>query len=273
MTRTRRLGLSLGVFFLVGLAGAGLAGAGMVGAPESKPETDEQGFFDSRRMSVGAEGDWVLDRDLVVSGGINAETESSRSYAARLGYRVWGPLEAYALLGAADLELKVTDAATLEQITEEFDSGFLYGGGLGADFSLPQEWWNLLLRLDGQFVQWKSDLDRWSGSVNGTFAGTSGDIRARAYHAAATLGRAFGEGDWKFTPYVGGRWSQFTAEENNLDIDATPGDDLSESGWRADDHVGAIIGAAVQIGDRWQVNIEGRFADETAVSARGRFRF
>ena len=274
-----------GLVMLGFLAGMGLlavegASAGMVGAPAGNSAADPLNLLDSHRLTVGAEGDWTFDRDLSVSGGINAEENSSKAYRTRLSYHAWGPLEVYALLGAADLELEATSTVNPEKITENFNPGFQYGGGAGVHLQLPPDWWDLRVSIDGQFLQWESDLDHWSGSKTGKFSATSGNVLARAYHAALTLGRSFNLGalsvseqEWQMTPYIGARWSQFTAQENDLDIDRTARDDLSEAGWRADKHVGVVTGIDVRLGDHWEVTVEGRFVDETAVSASGRFRF
>jgi hypothetical protein len=64
-----------------------------------------------------------------------------------------------------------------------------------------------------------------------------------------------------------------TAKENDLDINLTSGDDLSESGWRADDHAGVVVGLSAQFKENLLFGVEGRFVDETAVSAGGSYRF
>ena len=129
----------------------------------------------------------------------------------------------------------------------------------------------MLVNLDGRFTQWESALDGYRDSVSGNFPGPRGNVRAQAYHAAATVGRKFHLGETGYiTPYVGGRWSQFTAEENDLAVDAG---DILESSWRADDHIGVIAGITTGLSENWQIAVEGRFVDETALSAKARYRF
>ncbi|MBI1953820.1 MAG: hypothetical protein HYS41_06840 [Candidatus Omnitrophica bacterium] len=249
--------------------------AGMVGGPIVKAQSDEEELEDFYRIRVGVESDFVFDRDLTVPGGIGSQENSGQSHAARISYSPAAPVELYALAGVADLELESTDNRTLELVKEDFDFGFMYGGGISAQQDFLEEFWDLKIKMDAQFVQWESDLNQWSGSINGTFSTTTGNVRARAYHAAFTIGRTleFGYGDWQVTPYLGGRWSQMTAEENDLDINLTAADDLSESGWRSDDHAGVVAGLSIQFKEDWLLGVEGRFVDETAVSAVGSYRF
>ncbi len=273
MGRIYKTGLALTLFLATALGCAGPANAGMVGAPAGKAEDQggEPGDLLFHGLSVGIEGDWMFNKDLIVSEGTDAKADFSQSYRARIGYRLWGPLEVYALVGAANLKLEATSLQTGETLTEKFGSGFLGGGGASLHFELPENYWNLLVSVDGQFTQWKGELDGFRGSTIGILTNPRGNVQARAYHAALTVGKRFAVGaEGKITPYVGGRWSQFTAQENDL---ITNEAEIIESGWRADNHVGVIVGISTDLTEHWQFEVEGRLVDENAISARARFRF
>lgn len=63
---------------------------------------------------------------------------------------------------------------------------------------------------------------------------------------------------------------QMTIEENDRDSDNLF---IPDATWRADDHIGFLLGISARIDDAVDLTLEGRFVDETAFSARLRYRF
>lgn len=243
--------------------------AGMVGAPAGPMEEEGKPFLSLERFNIGAETDWIFDKDMVVADRTSEQISSSESHRARIGYTFGSSWEGYGLLGAADMELESLDS-TGDRIKDDYGRGFQWGGGLSAHRALPEEWWNLRVTVDGQFTSWESDIDHSRGSRSGTEINSRGDIIVRNYHAAVTVGRAYSVQDWEFVPYLGARWSQMTIEENDRDSDNLT---IPDAAWRADDHLGLLLGVSAQLGDAVDLTVEGRFLDETAVAGRLRYRF
>ena len=91
----------------MGWAAGLMLAAGLLGSSPAHAEPNaEENFLSPSRFNVGAEGDWIFDKDLTVPGGIGAAVDSSQSYRTRLGYTVLNTesyfFELYSLLGAAD---------------------------------------------------------------------------------------------------------------------------------------------------------------------------
>ena len=118
MKRNHKMGMQVALLLAMAFATVRPAGAEMAA---------DESLLHSAKLSIGAESDWIFDRDLIVFGGTDPKINSSQSYRARMGYQVFDSLEIYSLLGASDLELKAS--AYGETITEEFGFGFLWGGG------------------------------------------------------------------------------------------------------------------------------------------------
>jgi opacity protein-like surface antigen len=251
------------------LFSAGAFYAGMVGAPEGRIEANEGGLFDLPRWNLGTEADWVFNKDMKVGERSSEKVLLSRAYRARIGYEMWGPFELYGLAGAADLELESLDS-TGDRIKDEYGFGAQLGGGLKAHLELPDDWWNVRATIDGQFLYGESDVQSSRGSRSGAEVNSRGEIIAKEYHAALTVGRAYSVNQWTFVPYIGGRWSQLLLRENDRDSDNLV---IPKASWRTEHHLGAIAGLSSKWGENWELTVEGRFIDETAVSANARFRF
>ena len=260
------------VILFVAIAGLFLSQnsfAGMVGAPAGPLAKEGAALFDLDRLNIGAETDWIFDKDMVVADRTGEKIASSEAYRARIGYVLLEHWEIYGLVGMADMELESTDS-TGDHLEDDYDRGLQWGGGLSSHWELPEEWWNLRITVDGQFTGWESEIDHSRGTLSGTEVNSRGEILVRNYHAAVTIGRAYSLERWEFTPYLGVRWSQMTIEENDRDSDNLI---IPDAAWRADDHIGLLLGVSAQLGKIAEVSVEGRLVDETAVAARVRCRF
>lgn len=271
----RRFGkgwIILGCWIGMGLIHGGTAWAGMVGAPEGVEELERTkflDFLDRERFEIAAEGDWIFDKDMIVADRESEKVTFSQAFRARMGYKAWDWVELYALLGAADIELESIDT-TGDRITDDYSRGFQWGGGLAVHRELSEEWWNLRVTVDGQFTGWESDIDHSTGTRSGPEVNSRGEAIIRNYHAAVVVGRAYSLDEWTFVPYLGGRWSQFTIEENDRDSDNLI---VPDAAWRADDHLGVILGVSAEFGGVFELGVEGRLLDETALAVNVRYKF
>ncbi len=227
------------------------------------------------RLEFTAQVTHVFDRDLSAPPDEKAKINSSDQAHGRLGWTLFPWLQLYGKGGIARFEEDLTGfnigGVGRRNIHFEYEFGPSWGGGACGLHSFGEGWF---VGYDLQWIHAENDLDRVvQDSQQGTLIG--GQISVDEWHGAGYLGQEVEMGDSKMALYVGGRYSFF---ERNIDRDlnyttANDGTILLTGKSRSEDRAGLFLGARWTHPSRWSVGVEGRFFDESAVSAQASYTF
>lgn len=250
------------------LAAAGIARAAAVGSPE----TQGQG-----KIAVAAEYSYIFRRDLdfqSASRPPHHENDSPENFRIDGGNNILGKvtcgvfdfLDLYVKLGVADYDLKGdVYVGDTRAVTEKLSAraAFLYGGGMKLAYEIKDGW---IIGLDAEYLTSDHTLDFTATSASGAVTkATYGTCWMQEWHAAPYVARKISS----FTPYAGARYSDFRMNQEDPD-DPKRWDNLR---FRAEYNIGVFAGTDWNLGKHFKLNIEGRFIDETAISASAAYRF
>jgi hypothetical protein len=160
---------------------------------------------------------------------------------------------AYGVLGSAEAKhnYKFT-GKMLSQLKWDTDYDLAWGAGgtIMAYETKLKELGNGILRVgfDGRYMQSHLDVENMS----------SAKFELDDWQVAAALSLQIGN----FIPYVGGKYSDVTGEAKTTIAGVEYKKDFE-----ADDNFGVFCGADYIVDDSIAINCEGRFIDETAISA------
>ncbi len=257
------------VRFLVGFVVLGIVSPVWAASVEIPAATVEN------RLDLSAEYSRLFSRDLEAGSEEKDEISAGDQFGVRIGWVVQPWLTPYVSAGIASYEeqLENVNIAGIgrRHVSLEYDVGAVWGGGLAGNRSLGEGWF---LGYDAQWVHSDHDLDSVTHAGNrGSSIG--GEISTDQWHTAVYAGKEFLIwGEYKLTPYLGGRYSGF-----DLGIDQDLAYTVPEGGvviaGQADakDRLGLFLGLRWTEPSRWAFSVEGRFFDELAVTARASYTF
>jgi len=236
-------------------------------ASVGSPKTQGKG-----NIAATAEWSYVFDRDLDYKKATrpagndqyraaNFRIDRGYNVAGKISYGIFNALDIYIKLGVANYDFKGdVFAGDEKKVVEDLSAGnaFLYGGGFKAAYELRNNW---IIACDAQYLTSEHELGFRSINLStGVItAAKYADCRLQEWHIAPYIAKKIAD----FTPYLGVRYSDFRMLQKNPD---------SPKRWdnlvfRADRNVGVFTGMDWNIGKSFKLNVEGRFVDETAISA------
>ncbi|MEI8175268.1 MAG: hypothetical protein WCG78_00165 [Candidatus Omnitrophota bacterium] len=282
MKKTAKVLISLEVAIFL-LAGAVTGYATSVGNTGDVTAMRGPGVFslkNTRNISIEAniEGDVVINRSLSATDASKVAIERSQWYMFKLGYRFLDRIEPYVKLGAAHLKARWTDNLSGTKVEMDTSSGFAWGVGLKAlicDVQFPK----IKVTADGSYRT--ADLDPYQGYFDNTKTAIdkrSSSFVIREWQAALLasteidVGALLSRSDalrslrgYKLSPYGGVKYSEISGRLRM--VTAGSGSVYHPSNIQAAKNFGLVAGCDLVGDDVVAVNVEGRFIDETAVSA------
>ncbi len=227
-----------------------------------------QGFG---KYSVGLVGEHIFEKDLKYDEGLNlASGEGVENVKIKHLYRVmakynfgfWENLDMYVKLGVAnfkaDYEVNNNLGNEIRNYTMDGKANFTFTVGAKGTYEFAKTW---LLGADAQFGRYSTKDDTTIRNLTtGVETTTLQKPTILQWHVACYLAKEFKN----LTPYVGARYS---------DLKMTVKSETVCYKMNAKNKVGVFVGLGYEIGDRWRLNLEGGFVDETAISLSGAYRF
>lgn len=180
----------------------------------------------------------------------------------------------YAKLGASDSgKIKDDNLSTGNNLEIETKYGFLWALGVSGAREFGE---GFKVGADVQFNWWQSDIDSIKDGSSGSKAtGVSGKIRNYEIQGTPFISKKleFPESGLTATPYFGVKFSYFKTETDS-DIKYNSGGDKTDS-WslRGQHYVGLVVGSDLTFAEKWALQVEGRFLDETAIAGGLTYRF
>ena len=216
-------------------------------------------------LSVGAEGDFVNERELDESDG---EAEFN-AWGGKIILSLIDRFDLYTTLGqVVDPEYKAKILGS--DVIFELEDKFFWSVGLNA-LLYEQKDWGVKLFADAKFRSVK-DMAYEALIIDGTkytksqLAGLELDAKWKEWQVALGVAKQLAN---YFIPYGGIKFSGVEASAKATYSGTTY--DLGSAD--ADKVVGLFVGCAITPFESFSIDLQGRFIDETAFSVRGTFKF
>ncbi|MDD5449161.1 MAG: autotransporter domain-containing protein [Candidatus Omnitrophica bacterium] len=227
------------------------------------------------KYSVAVEDNYIFDRDIKKPADrTKFDLEKTNQVYGKLSLGLTPYLNVYGKLGVSNGgDIKTTEPATSKEVKIETDYGFLGGFGVSGAKELSEGW---KVGLDAQFNWWRVDVDKITH--NGTKAtNVSGKIEDFEIQGTPFVTKKFDIPiySWTANPYLGVKFSYFRTETDKHIKYRNETSTNIESGWtlKGDNYVGIVVGSDLQINPNIALQVEGRFIDETAITAGAVYRF
>ncbi len=225
------------------------------------------------KFNIGMDQDVVFDRDLKPSNivvmmplDVAVTCDIKKMYRSMLNvsFGVFDFLDVYVKLGVADYKFKAdlinNFGFPLGDATLNSKWGFAYGGGLkGAYMFKDGPVKGLIIGADAQYLRHKQRYHAMIDSLMGP-----SDFTGKATFQEWQFGPFVGYKIMNFLPYVGVKYSDVRLKFNQ---------EGETQKFKADDHVGALVGLTYDLIPQVKLNLEGRFIDETALNFNVIFKF
>jgi len=249
------------------------------GASIGGAETQGQGKF-----SVGVDSTYIFEKKLNFksASGLapgdeieNAEINKAYQVTLKTSYGILDNLDAYIKLGVADYTLKdetYNGGVKTAESKANTDFGPIYGLGLKGVYrfnsgyysrnKFQSDWLNdWMIGCDLQYLRSQHKAKREENSNSTKYK----SFVVQEWHIAPYIAKKINN----FTPYFGIRYSDMRV---NIKKPA-------DSGWsdndkyEADENFGIFLGTDYKVGENLNLNLEGRFLDETAGSFSCNYQF
>jgi len=234
------------------------------------PLTNGQG-----KVVLGGEFEYIFARKQKFDGSSvsnlsvsNPKIEQVIRPTGRLSYGITDNFDIYTRLGATDYEMWSTPTTVPNIYADDSNLsskwGFLYGGGVKAMFDFGN---NCLVGIDGQYIRHTANASQTTILLAGGTERITGDITTQEWHIAPYFGYRIDVPDmWEFVPYVGVKYSDLLTESK---ADVTGNTIKTRSKYL----FGVFLGVECLVMENINVNFEGRFIDETALSCALKYKF
>lgn len=232
------------------------------------------------KYSLTAEDNYIFKRDIKTSeNNTSFKTEDINQVYAKLALGVTPYFNLYGKLGASDGGT-IKDTNTASNGVEakiETNYGFLWGVGLSGAKEISNGW---KLGADAQFDWWRPDVDSVTSVARST--SSSGKIEDFEFQITPFITKQFelpygkvgSQYKWVADPYLGLKYSYFkTQTDKNIQYMAAGTNSTTSWTLRGKDSLGIVVGSDLVFADKWALELEGRFIDETAITAGVAYRF
>jgi hypothetical protein len=221
-----------------------------------------------RKLIFSLEDNIILDKPIKESGTLTSfDFDTVNQTYGKVVFGLAKNINIYVKLGASNIgKIKTTET---DASTKEIESnyGFLWGGGLNGSLDIHE---GLRVGLDLQYAGWQVTPDKIVESGENA-TNLSGTIRNQEYQATLFITKEFSmsNDNIKFSPYLGGRYSYFDTETTKtIKYNTTSASYQLDWDLKNKYRVGMLLGADLFFPKYLlQLNVEGRFFDETGISA------
>lgn len=241
-------------------------------------------WADSLSFRLGYYGDFVFSRHLKKRGeegsGTGGHIRDGEIFtnAGYLALNFCNRFDIFTTLGASDMRIRtngVSFAAINQLIELDFRERFSWSVGARATL------WECNcfgIGLEGQYFQFKPELDHYINYNTGAFTYFNGSQRHQRYHEwqvglGASYRFATSCPTVAFVPYTAVKWSRARHNMRNFTFTDDLGTLFTLHDLRSAKHWGWALGITMELCDMIGVTVEGRWADENALYVNGQFRF
>lgn len=263
----RLLGLFICTMFIISTSLAFAAPVGNIATPSVLKKgliiQDEQSQY---CIIAASENDITWDRKLKSQ----YSDAQYNFFGGKVGIVMMDRYVAYGILGAGQAKQKFTISGIQIKWDTKYDLVWGAGGTAMLYETNVKELWNGILRIgvDGRYRQSHLDVDKIV-AVPGNFDARTATPSSPKYELGEwQVAAALSYQVEKFIPYVGCKYSDATGAAK-----VTAGGKEFKVDFENEDNFGIFAGVDLAFNDSVMINAEGRFIDETALSASATIRF
>ncbi len=217
-------------------------------------------------LEITAEADFISERELENTD--NTELEMEMDFLqSKIAYRITDKINLYALLGTVR-NAKIVEKYISNTYKYFFDNDFAWG--IGASVLIYEFENGIKIGADGKYRTAEANLTEID--INGTKYGMSSisDVSGKfeEHQISLSIAKEFGE-VVKFIPYTGIKYSDVKVQAEGTILGVTYKTDNVGS----KNIIGGHVGIEIALVDNFNIYVEGRFIDETAVSTGFTWKF
>ena len=241
----------------------------------------------------------ILNRNWDIS---KPKIDSMYRAAGKVSYGLLDDLDVYLKLGTSQEQIKssLSGSGSVEipsfaiklpiilhdgTLKYDTDNAFTYGGGIKLTHEFSDGW---IIGCDSQYLREEYDykasrdylLDIPAVAISGIpiSEGWEGELITQQWLIAPYIAKKI----FNFTPYVGFVYTYLSMKDKSkvptsFTLPTDNVTDLSTGGYSLKYHnkcsISPFVGLSYKFDDHWNINVEGRFVDETALSVEGNFVF
>lgn len=247
----------------------------LYGSPVGNPSTSQllsEGFFISPDswfgVRAGYEGDFVYDGRLKQQRDGNGRVDSYKqdTNSGTIALNVLDRMDLYGVLGSSRTKADWRFSSGASTLRAELETGYRFLWGVGGRV-IFLEWGKADLGFGGRYSSCNY-RPAWL-TLDGAPVSTSGArIKWREWQVDLDLSYKID----LFTPYIGIKYSDVTTKLGPFST-AIASNGSGRNRFTNRVHVGFFVGCSLTTGKYFMLNLEGRFADEEAVTVSGDLRF
>lgn len=228
-----------------------------------------------RKLIIDVTVSKIIGRELSNSNSDSNKLSGGDEEYVRLSYAYSDSFQPYLKAGSSYLEQesKNEDISGMgkRDLEYEYDRGLGYGGGVCGIIPLKD---SLFFGYDGQYVISGHDIKNIVHSGEDA-AQEEGKIRFKDWHTALYLANDFDiSRNLIITPYAGLRYSKADLDiKKNIRYVVSEGAVESTGTTESENNLGIFAGIDSSFYDKFNLGVQGRFLDETAVSLTGKVKF
>lgn len=235
------------------------------------PDTAREGIFIPKDcffgVKVGYQADYVFDKSLKIANPRSAKAIDVFNYYMQQGvftFNFIDRFEAYGSMGAIQFHI---EPRITQVVRQTYETGNCFTWGLGGR-AILFEFSKATLGLDFKY-QAASPHIQWIDQ-NGVPRESVGHTKLRYREWQIGLGLSYALEI--FTPYIGAVYNQSSSEYKNLPRDLLP-DYKRHFSVNSKKKFGMALGTTLSTGTVFELDLEARMINETAVSAAANVRF
>lgn len=228
--------------------------------------------MDNLQVAVSVENNLIFDKDIELPHNLSSfEYETVNQTYGKISLGVLDYINLYTKLGdsiCGKIKQKYTDNSTTDI---QLKDGFFWG--IGGNGSCPFIN-NLSVGIDLQYNNWRCAVDEIE-ETGEIASDISGQVKNQEFQLALFIAREFDlvKDEISVTPYVGGVYNYFKSKSDAIKYKNSS--TSYERSWdsHGNDEWGVLVGTDIVSNDILVINIEGRFIEETAVTAGASWKF
>jgi len=224
-------------------------------------------------IKVGFDADWIFDKDLDGKSGVSSAESEGQKYLLRIGYTITDRVEPYIRLGTSHLRASWDQNGVQSKVRAE--NGFAFGiGGKALLFDIPEH--RIRFSVDGQYLYTdpgikKVDIDGANRTISAS------EFKVSEWQLAGIMSMEFlinNDSNNPATPYSLIPYLGIAYADSKTDVKFTSSDVNYDLGDASNKNKFIFLsGCDITAPENISLNIEARFAGETAISSGCTLKF
>lgn len=225
------------------------------------------------KYAVTVEDNYVYEKVMKKAESLKLEMKKMNQLYGKVSLGLTPNFNVYTKLGASNNGTIEHDSISANQLLKiKTKTGFLWAFGVTGIKEISDGW---KIGGDVQYDSWQTDVEKVTVGGNAA-TNVSGKIQNRELQITPFITKQFTmqSMNWSFSPYLGMPidffWSQ---TDKHIAFRYNSTNQTDSWAKKGKDYIGIVAGSDLTVSESLALNVEGRFIDETAVTAGATYRF